>query len=276
MRRPALFLLALLAAAAPARAREQTPAAGPGSGGPVCTFIPALRYPPALVGDRARLAGSVLVQVEIDEAGRVAASKPLRSDLPELFIVEALRAARQSRFLPAPGQGRGERRSITLLLRFPSDTAATAMDPAVAGPDGLPPAAATAAPPASPAGLVPPATLPADPAPAPAAKGALRVLDAGFGRGVENRRLQGRAEVFAEGERVYFWMEVEGAAAGQVLRHIWIFRGREMQEIELTLKAERWATWSYKTLFPDQRGTWLLELRDAEDRVLGSWSCYCE
>jgi hypothetical protein len=135
-----------------------------------------------------------------------------------------------------------------------------------------PPVAASAAPPPAATGALPAA----GPAPAPAVKGALRVLDAGFGRGVENRRLQGRAEVFAEGERVYFWMEVEGAAAGQVLRHIWIFRGREMQEIELTLKAERWATWSYKTFFPDQRGTWLLELRDAADRVLGSWSCYCE
>jgi TonB family protein len=267
MTRGALILAGLFALATPALARGPASGAPRGEAGPVCTFMPPLRYPPILAGERRRLAGSVLVRVEIDGNGRLAASELLRSELPELFIVEALRAARQGRFRPAPGQAPGERRSLILLLRFPGDSAAAGqLAPAAPAPAVLPAPAATSAPP-------PPASAPSASA---AARGALRVLDAGFGRGVENRRLQDRAEVFGEGKRVYFWMEVEGAKVGQVLRHIWIFRGREMQEIELALKAERWATWSYKTFFPDQRGTWLLELRDAEDRVLGSWSCYCE
>ncbi len=258
MRRGALLLLGLLAAGAPALAREPAGATGPGKGHPVCTYIPPLRYPPALAAERPRLTGTTLVRVQVDAEGRVAAAELLRSSLPELFTVEALRAARQSRFLPAPDQRRDERRSLILLLRFPAD--------------GAP---ASPAEPADPVATAP-GSSPSPAAPAAAGKGSLRLLDAGFGHSVENRLLLGRGTVFGVNDRVYFWMEVDGARVGQVLRHIWIFRGREMQEIALTLKAERWATWSYKTFFPGQTGAWLLELRDEEDDLLGSWSCFCE
>ena len=281
MSRGALVLLALLAAAAPALAPAG--AAGQSGSRPVCTYIPPLRYPPALAAERPRMSGTVLVRVQVDADGRVAAAELLRSNLPELFTVEALRTVRQSRFLPAPDQRRGERRSLILLLRFPADGApgglgSPSSDAGSASGDAGPAAASAPSPPAARASPIAaaPGTSAAPAAPAAAGKGSLRLLDAGFGRSVENRRLLGRGEVFGVNDRVYFWMEVEGARVGQVLRHVWIFRGREMQEIALTLKAERWATWSYKTFFPGQTGAWLLELRDEEDDLLGSWSCFCE
>ncbi|MBM4118419.1 DUF2914 domain-containing protein, partial [bacterium] len=242
-------------------------------GPPVCVWIPPLRQP-SLTGQAARpFGGSVLVRVDLDARGQVVRSELLDRELPDLLAIEALRAARASRFRPAQRGGRPQPGSLILLLRFPGL-------PAAAGSAAPADSAARARPAAVPASAAPAAVAPRPAAPPPPTlphtAGKLRVLDAGFGRGVENRRLVDRGQVFAPGDKVYFWMEVDGATPGQVLRHVWIYQGRELQEIALTIRGERWPTWSYKTLFPQQRGAWLLELRNAEDDLLGSWFCYCE
>lgn len=261
----AVLTLALAAGAAAATAGD-APA--------VCTWLPPLRYPSLLAERGPRLGGDILVRVALDAQGKLLRAELLESDLPDLFIAEALRAAHAGRYQPARRDGRGQESSLLLLLRFPGRPPV----PGIERPDS----AARAAPVLPAAGVPlpsapPPGAPTAAPAPAsPGVPGKLRILDAGFGSGVENRRLTGRRQVFAPGSRVYFWMEVDGARPGQVLRHIWIYQGRELQEIALTLKGERWPTWSYKTFFPEQRGAWLLELRDENDDLLGSWFCYCE
>ena len=292
--RPIALLSALLALGAPfAMAQSDAPpevGAGLmndlGEGVPVCTFIPRLNYPPALAEHR--LGGDALVRVYVDETGRVYDTELVESALPELFIVEALKTARLSRFRPAERGGQGVRSSLTLLLSFPAAEAAPPAETPSARVETKPapvekPVATPVETPAStpPAQREEPVTETTPPVresapPAAPASSTLRVLDAGFGADVEDRVLRGRGSVFHEGDRVYFWMEVDGARPGQVLRHVWIYQGREVQEIPLSMKGERWISWSYKTLFAGLAGSWLLEVRDENDHLLGSWSFHCE
>jgi len=251
--------LVALACALAAPAATATPSDGPA----VCVWLPPLRTPTLTPERGPSLGGDILVRVALDAQGKLVGTELLESALPDLYIAEALRTARAGRYLPARSGGRAQAGSLILLLRF------SGAAPAAGATSAAPP---SAAPLARPASAPEPVAAPAS----PAAPGELRILDAGFGLGVENRRLTGRGQVFSPGSRVYFWLEVDGARVGQVLRHVWIYQGREMQEIALTLKAERWPTWSYKTFFPEQRGAWLLELRDESDDLLGSWFCYCE
>lgn len=271
--RPAALTLAFALTAAVA-------GAAPSDGPAVCTWLPPLRYPSLLAERGPRLGGDILVRVTLDAQGKLARAELMDSDLPDLFVAEALRAAHAGRYEPARRAGRRQASSLILLLRFPgrppAPSAARSDSASQARP--LAPAAGAALPAALPPDLPPnpPLEAPAPESTPSSAASTLRVLDAGFGSGIENRRLTGRRQIFAPGSKVYFWMEVDGARPGQVLRHIWIYQGRELQEIALTLKGERWPTWSYKTFFPEQRGAWLLELRDENDDLLGSWFCYCE
>jgi len=121
------------------------------------------------------------------------------------------------------------------------------------------------------------ASRPEDPvAAAPAGESRLRVAEVAFGRGVNNRLLEGPGEVFQENERVYCYSRILGGANGQTVQHIWIFRDREVQTIDLTVKSDDWRTWSYKTLFPGLAGDWAVEIRDSEGRPLGRYSFICQ
>ncbi len=274
----ATLLIALFATSSWAQTEKGAePFDGLGDGSAVCLWLPPLQYPTAL--ENRSLGGAVLVKVYVDETGRVYDSELVDSSLPELFIVEALKTARLGRFRPALRNGRGIRSTILVSLTFSPRE---------------PPPAGRATPPEPEAETPPveeePEPLPTTPEPEPEAReermqapvattaddGDLRIVDAAFGKGVVSRELLGKSEVFGEGERVYFWMRVAGAEPGQVLKHSWIYRGRVVQEIDLTMKADVWRSWSYKTLFPGMTGAWLLELSDADGRILGSWSFHCE
>ncbi len=272
----AWILLALLLSSPLAKAQTESGASainGLGEGRIVCESIPPLRYPSAIADGS--LGGAVLVKVFVDETGRVYDTELIESGLPELFIVEALKTARLSSFRPAKIGGKGLSGSMLMPMIFsPRDPVADTVD-LESAPEPMESAAPTVT--EMPA-EAPVETLIVAETPAPVApeETATRILDAGFGKGVLNRELQDRGEIFGVGDRVYFWMELEGLTPGEVLTHAWIFRGRAVQEIELTMKGEHWRSWSYKTIFPGLEGAWLLELRDDKGRLLGSWSFHCE
>ena len=342
---PLAVLLALLAAPAPAAGQED--AAGTVyDRPPVCSYIPALRYPPS-VRDRS-LGGDVLVRVHLDRRGRVARTEVLETGLPQIFEVEALRAVNLSRFHPAWHAGRTVESALLMPFRFlpQEESPPAAAEPAAAAAPteaeraatgtpahrdetrlGRPRTEATAEPPhgtrtaeaetpdepllgtradeaaapaetprtetagdteapaadtrvetpAETAGPAPFRTGEPDGAAAPRADADLRLVDAAFGLGVSGGRLRDAADTFVEGERVYFWTRVDGAPAGEhtPLHHVWIWRGREVQTIDLSLKGPAWRTWSYKTLFGGLAGDWRVEARDAEGRVLGSRAFTC-
>jgi hypothetical protein len=106
-------------------------------------------------------------------------------------------------------------------------------------------------------------------------KDSLAMLEAGFGTGIEERILIGKAESFNLGDRVYFWSRLSGGAPGDSISHVWYLEDRELQSINLHVDASPWRTWSYKTMFPDMNGNWRVEVRTDEGRVLGSYSFHC-
>jgi len=108
--------------------------------------------------------------------------------------------------------------------------------------------------------------------PAPASE--LSVSHFGIGERVVDRRLQGEADQFKGGSVVAFATRVVGGRPGDTIRHVWLHEGRVIQTIRLEIGAAQWRTHSRKTL--RATGSWAVEARDAEDRVLAraTFSCY--
>jgi len=102
----------------------------------------------------------------------------------------------------------------------------------------------------------------------------LQVTEYGVGTAVKDKVLEGKAEQFPEGTRVWFWTRVEGGADGDRIRHVWIHDGKEVS-IGLAIGGPHWRTWSNKMLYPGSAGQWSVEARDADDRVLARQEFVC-
>ncbi|MCP4550107.1 MAG: TonB family protein [bacterium] len=272
---------------------------------PVCSWIPPLNYPSAV--PRKSLSGDVIVTVFLDKEGRIIDTEVLSSDLPELFIVEALKSARQSRFKGKTVGGVAEPSSVILPFHFaalekpveaetvsepeaqpleepvePATSQRDEPDPIIPDPpdespaqtqqedtvDGVEVEKAPAA--EFPTWLSNTISPGSDKGESP-----LTLTDVGFGKGVVNRELATRDSLFAENDRVYCWMLIEGGQVGDTVQQVWKRNGRMIQEIDLTLKSASWRTWSYKTLFAGLSGSWEVEILDGDGRLLGRRSFEC-
>ncbi len=98
----------------------------------------------------------------------------------------------------------------------------------------------------------------------------LHVGEVAFCETVTDRMPVGEAETFATGQRVYCWTRVLDGSAGEFIYHVWFHDDREIQSVELAVEAGHWRTWSYKTLFPGQLGTWRVETQNAQGDILDS------
>ncbi len=98
----------------------------------------------------------------------------------------------------------------------------------------------------------------------------LHVGEVAFCETVTDRMPVGEAKTFATGQRVYCWTRVLDGSAGDFVYHVWFHEGREIQSVELAVEAGHWRTWSYKTLFPGQLGTWRVETQNAQGDILDS------
>lgn len=112
----------------------------------------------------------------------------------------------------------------------------------------------------------PPAALPQEAVGADGSE--LTISESGVGAGVVRRHLVGRREEFREGGRAWFWTRVEGGRRGDVLRHVWIHEGRTVADIRLRIGGPHWRTYTRRLLVPGSGGSWSVEARDAQDRVL--------
>jgi len=90
----------------------------------------------------------------------------------------------------------------------------------------------------------------------------------GVGTAVKQRRLVGQADRFAAGTKVWFWTRVEGGKSGDRIEHVWLDGGQVAARIPLRIGGASWRTYSAKTLRAGSSGTWAVEARDAEGRVL--------
>jgi hypothetical protein len=94
------------------------------------------------------------------------------------------------------------------------------------------------------------------------------VVDAKVGTGVESLELVGEAATFPAGAgKVFCWTKVTGGA-GQSIAHAWYFNGAKMSGMTLPLRYDSVRTYSYKTIAPEMKGAWKVEISGPDGAVL--------
>ncbi len=74
---------------------------------------------------------------------------------------------------------------------------------------------------------------------------------------IEERMPVGEGDQFgSDVERVYLWTRVTGAETELTLRHVWLYEGKEIADVALTVKGSPWRTYSYKSMIPKWTGSW--------------------
>jgi len=106
------------------------------------------------------------------------------------------------------------------------------------------------------------------------AQSSMSVTEFGVGTAVEDRVLKGKSDSFAEGTTVWFWTNVVGGQEAEKIRHVWIRAGKETP-IALYVGGPRWRTYSSKQLHPGSVGSWTVEARDEDGRVLAKQEFRC-
>lgn len=113
------------------------------------------------------------------------------------------------------------------------------------------------------------------PRPLPQGSSAISVPNAGVGSGVVEHNLVGAGRRFAEGSTVVFWTRVVGASRGATIRHIWRYDGRVMMLSNLTIGSPDWRTFSRLVLPEGSSGSWEVEARDPDGKVLARERFVC-
>ncbi len=98
-----------------------------------------------------------------------------------------------------------------------------------------------------------------------------------FATAVEAREPVGEGTTFpADVGRLYFFTQLRGAGEGDRVRHVWIYDGREVADVALSVSGPVWRTWSSKAVPPSWKGDWTVEVRDAAGAVLATAGCRVE
>ncbi len=105
----------------------------------------------------------------------------------------------------------------------------------------------------------------------------MSVVRHAFARAVEAREPVGEAQVFpGDVDRLFFFTQLAGGEGAGEVRHVWLYDGREMASVTLAVHGPTWRTWSSKTILPEWRGDWAVEVRDASGAVLATGTCRVE
>ncbi len=59
--------------------------------------------------------------------------------------------------------------------------------------------------------------------------------------------------------KIYFFTEIKANETGKV-KHIWYYKNKRINEIELDFRPTRFRTWSAIYIRPDQKGDWSVEI----------------
>jgi len=68
-------------------------------------------------------------------------------------------------------------------------------------------------------------------------------------------------------DKVFFFTEVRNMD-GSAITHRWSLNGAVMAEVEFKVRAQRWRVYSSKTLLPEWRGDWVVDVLDGDGKVL--------
>jgi hypothetical protein len=90
---------------------------------------------------------------------------------------------------------------------------------------------------------------------------------------IDSKQPIGIDSVFASNVgKLYCFTKIKVKAEASVISHIWFYEGNEMAKIDLTMKAQTARTWSAKTIIPEWKGNWKVEIRDSVGNRIGNIS----
>lgn len=70
--------------------------------------------------------------------------------------------------------------------------------------------------------------------------------------------------------RVYCFTQIVDIGPEANIFHVWIYDGKEVATVPLTVEGWSWRTWSNKYILPHQTGEWTVEVRDIQAAVLAT------
>ena len=97
----------------------------------------------------------------------------------------------------------------------------------------------------------------------------LAVQQAAICTGVVDRTPAGAAEVFEAGVgKLWCFTRIVGIPADTTITHVWYKGDQKVHEQQLTIHAPAWRTWSNKTIPPEWKGAWHVDVVGADGSVL--------
>lgn len=101
----------------------------------------------------------------------------------------------------------------------------------------------------------------------------LEVTEIFLGTGVENREAIGVDTIFsADVGKLYCWTKITGATTETQISHNWYYQDQEVVKIDIMVKYPSYRCWSIKTIYPEMKGNWRVDIVDAEGDTIGSIS----
>jgi hypothetical protein len=103
------------------------------------------------------------------------------------------------------------------------------------------------------------------------------VAEAVICKDVVDRMPLGSGDVIPAGtERVFCFTRITGAQAETEVTHNWYYQGALKASVVLPVRNANWRTWSSKTLLPEWKGEWMVEILSKEGTPLESIIFYVQ
>ncbi len=104
-------------------------------------------------------------------------------------------------------------------------------------------------------------------------KSSLEVKKILLGTGLENKEVTGVDTTFsADIGKIYCWTKVTGTTTETQIAHRWYFNEKEVAKIDITVKYPSYRCWSIKTIYPEMKGNWKVDIEDSAGKLLSSIS----
>lgn len=99
----------------------------------------------------------------------------------------------------------------------------------------------------------------------------INVAEALVCQDVVDRLPVGSGDVIPAGtERVFCYTRIEGAQSETEITHNWYYQGNLKASVVLPVRNANWRTWSSKTLLPEWKGEWMVEVLSKDGTPLES------
>lgn len=88
---------------------------------------------------------------------------------------------------------------------------------------------------------------------------------------VENRAPVGADTSFTKDVgQLYCFTKLSSTQDTTAIKHVWFHNDQQMADVNLTMKAKAWRTWSSKNIAADWTGDWRVEVQTATGDVVAS------